>query len=87
MAANASGKQVFIVGEKLATLRMVLEKYGIDVARSCPMSNFGRRQVSAEATAMMQDLMTVRPCLLWLQWSVLLTDAVEEAWSLGHRPV
>ena len=74
LAANAIGKNVFIVGEKLATLRMVLEKHGIDVSRSCPMANFGRRNVSAEATAMMQDLVTVRPCLLWLQWSVLLTE-------------
>ena len=74
LAANAVGNKVFIVGEKLATLRMVLEKHGIDVSRCCPMSNFGRRNVSAEATAMMQDLVTVRPCLLWLQWSVLLTE-------------
>ncbi len=70
---------IFLVGERLATIKMTLSKYDLCARRTCPMLNFQRRQTSPDACAMLQAIRLDQPTLVWIQWSHLLQEP-------GRRP-
>ena len=55
---------IYLIGENLAVLKHVCEFYGIHVGRTAPMLNFGRRNVSDDAAAMLQAIRRESPDLL-----------------------
>ena len=59
---------IYLIGEHLAVLKHVCAFYGIHVGRTAPMLNFGRRNISDDAAAMLQSIRRETPDLLWIQW-------------------
>ena len=59
---------IYLIGEHLAVLKHVCAFHGIHVGRTAPMLNFGRRNISDDAAAMLQSIRRETPDLLWIQW-------------------
>ena len=65
---TSSTKSVYAIGERLAVLKHIAEKYNFRLDRTAGMTQFGRRNTNPDATAMLQAIRRERPDLLWIQW-------------------
>eukprot|EP00959_Pyramimonas_sp_CCMP1952_P087126 1822918-Pyramimonas_sp.AAC.1 len=77
--AQHNAPNIFLVGERLATVRMTMAKYDLFPSRTCSMLQFQRKHASPGACAMFQAIHLDRPQLLWIQWSCKLQEP-------GRRP-
>ena len=50
---STSSRVIFAIGERLATARMTLGKYGMEFARTCQMQHFTRKDISPDARPML----------------------------------
>ena len=63
--ASGSEKQlIYVIGERLATILHVLNKYGLSPSRTAPLERMGRRSIHSDAAAMLQAVKRERPCLV-----------------------
>ena len=60
-------------------LKHVCAKYGIDVMKTAPILNFGRRSISADAADMLQGVKRDTPALIWVQWSEFAREPARRA--------
>ena len=60
---------IFAIGERLATIKMTMAKYGMGLTRTCPLWHFTRKDISPDACAMLQAIGMDKPKLLWIQWN------------------
>ena len=66
---SSTSHVLFAIGERLATAKMTLGKYGMEFTRTCQMQHFTRKDISPDARAMLQAIERERPRLLWIQWN------------------
>ncbi len=70
-ASEGSGRAmptIYVIGERLATIHHVLDRYGMPASRTANMAQFDRRRTSPDAAAMLQAMSRNKPQLVWIQW-------------------
>ena len=76
---RSNAPNIFLVGERLATIKMTMAKYDLFPSRTCSMLQFQRKHTSPDACAMLQAIHLDRLQLLWIQWSFKMQEP-------GRRP-